>query len=909
MIKTIGCLSYMPLGYSTPQITYLLRSLVDIYQPEVPVAVFAPWLENYPVRDDHFPDFSVFHFCPETEHQRALRSVVPKLVAYVRESGFQKIGIYGAGIHTRAFLRLWRLHQGPEITTLITTLPPVRRVFENLPVVGINELQPGSLDFVILSSHAFEREMAAEMRRRRPEIPFVAVYDPHLSNFPSDRPPHVSRLLPLDYEDFRAISAARWLDTFQPDLLVCTHFTYFEALLRARHRPQFLIYYCFELPGGSDGSELKSKHWEEHNLLRSHVNLAIFSERNRRDYYNRLFDFADVPSIVLYNTQPLAQKSPVSMQSRNGKILIQGALSARRNYIDYLVRRRRPVPAFDVFGLLQEHDPAKEILTDQSLAEQHGFSYQGFLDNRSLAALRPYYSYLYVAWHPSTFDTLYACPNKFFEAIADGVPPIAAPHPQCQEIIERYDCGILLKDWSLTAFEQGLEEAEKIFGTSRYEQLVANCRLAHEQELCWEKQFEQVKRYLPKHSRKGFGSQTRRKKFVLLDPSLRNESGHFCTYAEHVLESARGWGFENIVGTNRRLEVRLGAADRVQPVYWCDYWGRNVSLPNRPKREDAGWLFIQQTHRLLERERLQPGDHIFIPNLSDSDLVHLAIYLVSGASLEGPTWHLFLRRDIPETDQTRIYALRALEKEIRRGRVKLYTDTRELAKQHEALTGFSPTVLPIPVSTQPLSALSSGRRDSLCIAYLGDARAEKGFHKLPDLVRATQELIQRGDLSYVIQTFGSTADPECEQAAAELSSLALGPEGRLLEDRLSSEQYAECLAEADVVLALYDAGAYRRRSSHVVVEALCSEKVVLTTPGTAPASLLDPDSPWLCSTVADAVACVQELVRRRKQGSSYLGLPEERRRELAEFHCGARLVAILASESKPTEFAISATKS
>lgn len=36
MIDTIGCLSYTPLGYGTPQIVYLLRDLVRCYPiPEV----------------------------------------------------------------------------------------------------------------------------------------------------------------------------------------------------------------------------------------------------------------------------------------------------------------------------------------------------------------------------------------------------------------------------------------------------------------------------------------------------------------------------------------------------------------------------------------------------------------------------------------------------------------------------------------------------------------------------------------------------------------------------------------------------------------------------------------------------------------------------------------------------------
>jgi len=776
-------------------------------------------------------------------------------------------------------------------------------------VTGVNDVTPGSLDMVILSSHAFEREMAAEMRRRHPELPFIAIYNPHLSHFPPDRKVDETTLLPHDYEDFRCLSAAQWIDIFRPDLLICTHFIYFRALLQASHRPKYLIYYCFELPGGSCGYELESRHWEEHNSLRERIDLAIFPEKHRRDYYCDLFDFGSVPSAVIYNARPLSATAPVRASERNGRILVQGALSFRQNHMDYLVRRRRPIPHVDVYGLLQDHDPTKDILTNPDIAKRHGFSYCGFLDNTSLALRRRYYSYLYVAWKPLSFDTLYACPNKFFESIGDGVPPIVAPHPQCREIVEKYDCGILLQDWSLTSFERGLEEAEEVFRSTRYDQLVANCRQAHEEELCWERQFELLRPFLPARAeqvsvRRG----ERRKKFALLDPSLSNETGHFYPYARHVLGGARRLGFENVVGTNRRLEVDLEDVDRLYPVYWRDYWGRDLSLPHRPKREDSSRLFVKHTKFILEREQFQAEDHIFIPNISDFDLAQLAIYLVSELDPEAPTWHVFLRRDVPEDNWTRVHSLRVLGKAIDRGKVRLYTDTTELAEQHRALTGFSVTVLPIPISTQPLVPSLAGADAPLRVVYLGDARVEKGFPRIPDLVRATETLTQRGDLSYSIQTYNGGSEPACQQAAAELTALDLGPEGELLEDRLSSRKYAELLSKSDVVLALYDRDAYKRRSSHVVVEALCSGKVVLITPGTAPASLIEADSQWLCSSVEIAAARIGELVDLRKRGVSYLGLPEDRRAHLADFHCGLRLVEILVGEAGQSSVCTSGTE-
>ena len=52
---------------------------------------------------------------------------------------------------------------------------------------------------------------------------------------------------------------------------------------------------------------------------------------------------------------------------------------------------------------------------------------------------------------PVTTAQRYAAPNKFFDAIACGTPPICAPHPQCVEVIRKWRCGLLVDDWSSEA--------------------------------------------------------------------------------------------------------------------------------------------------------------------------------------------------------------------------------------------------------------------------------------------------------------------------------------------------------------------------------------------------------------------------------------------------------------------------
>jgi hypothetical protein len=101
-------------------------------------------------------------------------------------------------------------------------------------------------------------------------------------------------------------------------------------------------------------------------------------------------------------------------------------------------------------------------------------------------------------WNPRTENQHYAAPNKFFESIADGVPPLSAPHPQCKKLIDRYQCGVLTSDWSEGGLLVGLDHARKLFATSEWDSMLTNCQSAFAGELNWERQFEKLKVHLTK---------------------------------------------------------------------------------------------------------------------------------------------------------------------------------------------------------------------------------------------------------------------------------------------------------------------------------------------------------------------------------------------------------------------------
>jgi glycosyltransferase involved in cell wall biosynthesis len=852
MIRRIACLSYTPLGYGSPQIQYLMRDLADHYGVNSPVGIFAPRWKACRDLDERFPDFSIHHFEPAQEHRAALCNVLPELIAYMHACGIKRVGLYGAGTHTNVLLDLWNSANGPEISILFTSEEPTVQTFSGIPVVQIDDVKTEELDFVVLSSQSFEEEMAQRMRKTLPGMPFAALYNSRLSRLPSGTEFAISKVLvPIERVQHRTDSASRWLDAYQPDLLICTHFMFFAAILKARHRPQSILYYALELPDGSDGSPLEPRYFDEHHQLAPYISLILFPEKERMKHYQGMFNLSGVPSRMVFNARPLKLSSSVSADARNGKVVLHGSLGDKANFIGYLPLRKEPIPHIDVFGQVQDHNRSREILLDTETTRRCGYSYLGFLDNDTLSKRRRDYSFAFVSWNPTTFDTFHACPNKFFEAIADGVPPIVAPHPQCIEIINKFDCGILLRDWSLAAFEQGLREARDVYGTERYLQLVDNCRKAHELELCWERQFEAIRPLLPRTA--PVKRMLPRSRFVLLDPTLRNEVGHHYHYAQHVLSGARRLGFQTVAAINRSFDVSVSEADEVYPVYWYDFWGRDTSSRDlRPMGNHASKYFLKQTKQVFDALSLNSGDEVFVPNISDSDLAALIDGYEKGLFQRGPRWHLFLRHDLPDENGIRIRSMRAIHLAMGPEQVRFYSDTEALAEQHRSATGLPVTVLPIPVSAEPRVPIIRQWSNPLIIAYLGDARVEKGFHHLPELVRLCRDGISSGRLLFEIQIAGSGYDPQCEAASIELKKLQLNGGIRLRPEKLTTEEYLDLLGRADVLISLYDGQAYRRRSSNVVIEGICEGKGLLLTRGCAPAEILPSDCPWLCSTIREA---------------------------------------------------------
>ena len=285
------------------------------------------------------------------------------------------------------------------------------------------------------------------------------------------------------------LQAARMIDQWAPDLLVlCCTFT-IPVLFKLKKRPRHVIYFSYEsIAHYGDLDEAMN------GQLRGEVDLVIFPEENRAAMELGRYRFGGVPIVVLYNCVPRYSRRPLPKTSRNGRFLYAGTIDRVDTLAEYYATSRVDSFPIDLYGPIRGgSDEERESLTAR--LREH-VRYGGHVDSRTLSQLRPYYVYSLVAWNPRTENQLYAAPNKLFESIADGVPPLTAPHPQCKKIVERYSCGLLLSDWTEDALVAGLERASRIYRTSRWDAMVSACEAAFVDELNWERQFEKLKIHL-----------------------------------------------------------------------------------------------------------------------------------------------------------------------------------------------------------------------------------------------------------------------------------------------------------------------------------------------------------------------------------------------------------------------------
>lgn len=307
----------------------------------------------------------------------------------------------------------------------------------------------------------------------------------HLERVRTAAHPHTE----LGRRQFVAATTRR-LNALRPDVLVlfCTYTL--PVLAGLRRKPRFTIYHSLEsiLSYGPLDVRLNGH-------LANQIDLVIFPEENRARLDGQRCGLLHRPMLVMYNVRNERRFEPSPVAGRTDKLLYSGTLDRDQTLAEYFLRPELAGVPMDIYGQTTGRD--RDGLKAALRAASGAVRYHGYVPAATLDGVRGQYGYSIVLWAPNNENQYYAAPNKFFDAIADGIPPIVAPHPQCKLFIDRYGCGILMDDWGFPAFLKAVKRARSLFGTSEYDRMVAGCGRAVEREVNWPAQFEKLTPRLP----------------------------------------------------------------------------------------------------------------------------------------------------------------------------------------------------------------------------------------------------------------------------------------------------------------------------------------------------------------------------------------------------------------------------
>jgi hypothetical protein len=443
-------------------------------------------------------------------------------------------------------------------------------------------------------------------------------------------------------------------------------------------------------------------------------------------------------------------------------------------------------------------------------------------------------------------------------------------------------------------------------------------------------------------------------KLYLIDHSLTNIGGHHFDSARLLLQAAIELGLEPVLAANRRLRDREGlpANLTILPLFQHTVYSRSSAtagsadlpsdpLETLPVRQNVNWWSRLSENWTLWWQRQQalsfaaacravfcqvppaPGDQVFIPTLSEFDLVGLSEFLRTDGNATPCEWHLqfhypFLKGPAASfgAQSARQLAMRAHFSSIasRAGQTQwhFYAPTNGLVEQYSDLGVVPFRLLEHPVDST--SDIPGGNEPSsqndvaapLRVLCAGGLRADKGSSQLRELLH---DLERDNFASGTIQLWVQAKRPaKLKRFAGNHSLTTFDPTGPLpsndsrlvhVPHPLPTDAYARLLRRADVGLLAYDPNVYSVRCSGVLVELLAAGVPVVVPENTWLAEELesagDPAPGLIASGPAGFAASLREIARQRCQ---YWQRAQSAAPNYARRHSSQRVIEQLLSRSQ-----------
>ncbi|WP_041313271.1 hypothetical protein [Heliomicrobium modesticaldum] len=277
--------------------------------------------------------------------------------------------------------------------------------------------------------------------------------------------------------------------------------------------------------------------------------------------------------------------------------------------------------------------------------------------------------------------------------------------------------------------------------------------------------------------------------------------------------------------------------------------------------------FERGTRKLCSYIELHSDDIVFIPTLSEYDMLGIGEFFKSEQNSTRATWHLLYRRNIfvgreaeYENQKGNVQSFRKMLIGFRERtgnlNIKFYTDTDKLTYQYNELHAVPFLTLPIPVNNDFFKTLDQYKRDRpLRVVYAGDARSEKGYQLLPSIVRNLyQNYVMSEKIEFIFQSNFSFKQFEYQASVVYAREQLMKYEKgvSIIKEPLKSEEYKDLVLSADVGLVLYDRDNYYARSSGALVEYLtCGIPVIV------------PSGSWMSDQITEEIFSYNDSLKQK----------------------------------------------
>ena len=402
--------------------------------------------------------------------------------------------------------------------------------------------------------------------------------------------------------------------------------------------------------------------------------------------------------------------------------------------------------------------------------------------------------------------------------------------------------------------------------------------------------------------------------FIVIDHSIKRIGGHNYEYALHILTAAERDGYRPILAVNRRFFERQrlpGSWQLFTPFRHTTYEAAHLAAKQRQldhegvlsgdgtnrlslpaERRSSRWIrplpawlrrylirryesvrrqiiehYAEDLTQLCGQLPLRTGDQVFVPTLSEDDLVGLlAFFRRCCPAASQVTWHLQFHFSVYQgreptygAQDASLERLKQLFREacdvLPQGRVRFYTTTNILADQYNRLDAGHFQTLPYPVNPALLEKprRNGGPDGPLRVTCAGGVRAEKGSHALYRTVAPLwRDYFENHRLQLVVQAKrrgklpaelrrharydSQPAKPHQPADASPRLSHAPNfthsqPKVAVVRWPLSTERYLDLIRNSHVGLLLYDSDQYYARCSGVMVEMLKAGVPVIVPAG------------------------------------------------------------------------------